>query len=272
MKTLKDYIKESIFDIEDKIENFDRNIWNELLKPLNVWRVASDNKTIIYDPHHSWLRSPSLHIEDKKLDIKSIADADLIFQPVRDLQIYNYIKDWELIPATSAADLILHVILPHKIDLSGIKCDIEAKLMINVERDMDNPEIIPPIQHLNVASLSTNYRGYDLNKIKNWDCELLCILSQKNFDSILWDGFHGYDNDKIVKLVENNPKAKTIYLIPNSYDDVVYRIQTKGTGKNKKCSGLLPVSRKSLINRIDKYNNGTFKYMSFRNLHKELFE
>ena len=269
MKTLQEYIQESLLDVDDF--DLDTTITNELLKKLRYWRVGNDKKTIVYD-NKSGLGTESLYIDDEKINVKSIANSGLKFQPIRDLNIRTDVKNWEMLPAETIKDTTIHVVNRGDLDLTKIGWDVEAKLMINIEHDTPIPTIIPPKRHIPAVSLSGGYYGYDLNSIKGWDCDLLCILSKEDTTSITWDGFQGYNEDKIARLVENNPKAKVIYILPNSYSTEVYRVQTKGTSKNKKVSGLLPVSRKSLANRIDKYNIGTFKYMGFRQKNKELFE
>ena len=269
MKDLSVYIKESLLDVEDF--DFDKTVLSELIKPLGYWEVAKDGKTIVYN-ERSWSQSYCLYLYESNLDIKQLVELGGKFQPIRDLYIHNHIKNWEMLPTDYVKDLFITVIEPKEIDLTKIQYEIEAKLAININRNIDIPIIIPPKQHLKLVSLASDYSGYNLDDVKGWDCDLLCILSKEDTTSITWDGFQGYNEDKIARLVENNPKAKVIYILPNSYSTEVYRVQTKGTGKNKKVSGLLPVSRKSLANRIDKYNIGTFKYMGFRQKNKELFE
>jgi hypothetical protein len=73
---------------------------------------------------------------------------------------------------------------------------------------------------------------FHFDEVKGWDCDEL-IVQDKDFDAEVAYGhgeglYNGYSIEKIQTLINNNPKAKTIYLY-NKDLDCYWKVNTKGS-------------------------------------------
>ena len=241
MIKLFDFLNESIFDDEEKhMDNMENSIYNELLKGSD-FVVGTDKKTIVYDPkdeysHGIFDRRLSLGIKGLSDNIQKINKAGLKFQPLSfifaDNEAIDKIKD---IPIDTVVSLSVGMFESNdfKIDLTKLKFDIINTITIKSGRQK-SVDIKPYPKHVHRVELTARYGEgvFKVDEIKGWDCDEL-IVQDSDFDAGVayghGDGLcNGYLIEKIQTLINNNPKAKTIYLYNRDIDSY-WKVNTKGS-------------------------------------------
>lgn len=242
MIRLFDYLNESIFDDEDKrMDDMENNVYNELLKGSD-FVVGTDKKTIVYYPkdeysHGIFDRRLSLGTKSLSDNIQKINKAGLKFQPLycifADNEEINKIKD---IPIDIVVSLTVGMFegKDFKIDFSKLKYDIINTITIRgaLQKSVD---IKPYPKHLHRVEIVPARYGdgvFKVDEIKGWDCDEL-IVQDEDFNARTAYGHseglcNGYSIEKLQTLINNNPKAKIIYLYNRDIDSY-WKVNTKGS-------------------------------------------
>lgn len=241
MIRLFNYLNESIFDDEEKhMDDIENNIYNELLKGSD-FSVGTDKKTIVYDPkdeysHGIFDRRLSLGTKGLSDNMKKINKAGLKFQPLcyilADNEEIDKIKD---IPIDTVVSLYVGMYddKNYKIDFSKLKYDIINTITIK-GGEQKSVDITPYHKHINrIEIIPSRYSSsqFKVDEIKGWDCDEL-IVQDSDFDAKVAYGhseglYNGYSIEKLQTLINNNPKAKTIYLYNKNLENY-WKVNTKG--------------------------------------------
>lgn len=242
MIKLFDFLNESIFDDEEKhMDNMENNIYNELLKGSD-FSVGTDKKTIVYDPkdgysHGVFDRRLSLGIKGLSDNIQKINKAGLKFQPLfcifADNEEINKIKD---IPIDTVVSLSvgLFEINDFKIDFSKLKYDIINTITVRgaLQKSSDITPYPKHIRRVEIIPAKYGEGVFKVDEIKGWDCDELIVQDSDFGEKVAYghgDGlYNGYSIEKIQTLINNNPKAKTIYLYIRDIESY-WKINTKGS-------------------------------------------
>lgn len=242
MIRLFDYLNESIFDDEQKhMDDIENNIYNELLKGSD-FSIGTDKKTIVYDPkdeytHGIFDRRLSLGTKSLSDNIQKINKVGLKFQPLfcifADNEEINKIKD---IPIDTVVSLSVGMFesKDFKIDFSKLKYDIINTITIR-GASQKSVDITPYPKHVHRVEMIPSKYGdvvFKVDEIKGWDCDEL-IVQDDDFNARTAYGHgeglcNGYSIEKLQTLINNNPKAKIIYLYIRDIDSY-WKVNTKGS-------------------------------------------
>lgn len=241
MIKLFDYLTESIFDDEEQMNNIDDTVYGKLLKGTD-FSIGTDGKTIVYDPkdeypHGVFDRRISLGVKGLSDNIQKINKAGLKFQPVfcifADNKEIDKIKD---VPIDTVVSLSVGLFDSYdfKIDFSKLNYDIINTITIRGALQ-NSADIKPYPKHIHrVEIVPTRYGDgvFKVDGIKGWDCDEL-IIQDSDFDAEVayghGDGLcNGYSIEKIQTFINNNPKAKTIYLYNRDLESY-WKVNTKGS-------------------------------------------
>ena len=241
MIKLFDYLTESIFDDEENIKKIEDTVYSKLLKGTD-FSIGTDGKTIVYDPkdeyaHGVFDRRLSLGVKELFDNIQKINKAGLKFQPLSfifaDNEAIDKIKD---IPIDTVVSLTVGMFESNdfKIDFTKLKFDIINNITIK-SGSQKSVDIKPYPKHVHRVELTPSRYGdgvFKVDEIKGWDCDEL-IVQDSDFDAGVayghGEGLHnGYSIEKIQALINNNPKAKTIYLYNRDIESY-WKVNTKGS-------------------------------------------
>ena len=242
MIKLFDYLTESIFDDEEEqMSRVENSVYSDLLKGTN-FEVGTDGKTIVYNPddgysHGVFDRRLSLGIKSISDNLTKINKAGLKFQPLYCIFVDNEeidkIKD---IPIDTVVSISVSLFKSkdYKLDFSKLKYDIINTITIR-GGEQKSVDIKPYPKHIyRVELIPSRYSEgvFKVDEVKGWDCDEL-IVQDSDFDAKVayghGEGLHnGYSIEKIQTLINNNPKAKTIYLYIQDTDSY-WKISTKGS-------------------------------------------
>ena len=241
MIKLFDYLTESIFDDEEQMSNVENSVYSELLKGTD-FVIGKDGKTIIYNPsdgyaHGVFDRRLSFGYKSISANMQKLNKAGLKFQPLTFIFADNgeidKVKD---IPIDTVVSLSLGLFdgKDFKIDLTKLKFDIINTITIK-SGSQKSVNIKPYHKHVHRVELVPARYGdgvFKVDEIKGWDCDEL-MVQDSDFDAKVayghGEGLHnGYSIEKIQTLINNNPKAKTIYLYSRDLDSY-WKINTKGS-------------------------------------------
>lgn len=241
MIKLFDYLTESIFDDEEQMSNVENLVYSDLLKGT-YFSVGTDGKTIIYNPsdgyaHGVFDRRLSFGYKSISANIQKLNKAGLKFQPLTFIFADNgeidKVKD---IPIDTVVSLSLGLFdgKDFKIDLTKLKFDIINTITIK-SGSQKSVNIKPYHKHVHRVELVPSRYGdgvFKVDEIEGWDCDEL-IVQDSDFDAEVayghGDGLcNGYSIEKIQTLINNNPKAKTIYLYNRDIESY-WKINTKGS-------------------------------------------
>lgn len=241
MIKLFDYLTESIFDDEENMSKIEDTVYSELLKGTD-FVIGKDGKTIVYNPNDGYAhgvfdRRLSLGVKGLFDNIQKINKAGLKFQPLSFIFADNgeidKVKD---IPIDTVVSLSLGLFdgKDFKIDLTKLKFDIINSITIK-SGSQKSVNIKPYHKHVHRVELVPSIYGdevFKVDEVKGWDCDEL-IVQDSDFDAEVayghGDGLcNGYSIEKIQALINNNPKAKTIYLYNRDIESY-WKVNTKGS-------------------------------------------
>lgn len=241
MIKLFDFLNESIFDDEENMSKIEDTVYSELLKGTD-FVIGKDGKTIIYNPsdgyaHGVFDRRLSFGYKSISANIQKLNKAGLKFQPLTFIFADNgeidKVKD---IPIDTVVSLSLGLFdgKDFKIDLTKLKFDIINTITIK-SGSQKSVNIKPYHKHVHRVELVPSRYGdgvFKVDEIEGWDCDEL-IVQDSDFDAKEMyghgEGLHnGYSIKKIQALIDNNPKAKTIYLYVRDTDSY-WKVNTKGS-------------------------------------------
>lgn len=241
MIKLFDYLTESIFDEEENMTKIEDTVYSKLLKGTD-FSVGTDGKTIVYDPkdeysHGVFDRRLSLGVKGLFDNIQKINKAGLKFQPLycifADNEAIDKIKD---IPIDTVVSLSMGLFdrSDFKIDFTKFNFDIINTITIR-GCSQKSADITPYPKHIHRVEIVPARYGdgvFKVDEIKGWDCDEL-IVQDSDFDAKVayghGDGLcNGYSIEKIQTLINNNPKAKTIYLYNRDIESY-WKVSTKGS-------------------------------------------
>ena len=241
MIKLFDYLTESIFDDEENIKKIEDTVYSKLLKGTD-FSIGTDGKTIVYDPkdecpHGVFDRRLSLGVKALSDNIQKINKAGLKFQPLycifADNEAIDKIKD---IPIDTVVSLSVGMYdsMDYKIDFSKLKYDIINTITIRggEQKSVDIKPYPKHIHRVEIIPSRYSYSQFKVDEIKGWDCDEL-IVQDSDLDAKVAYGhreghYNGYSIEKIQTLINNNPKAKTIYLYSKDIDSY-WKVNTKGS-------------------------------------------
>ena len=241
MIKLFDYLAESIFDDEENMVKIEDTVYSELLKDTD-FMVGVDGKTIVYNPndgysHGIFDRRLSLGIKAISENIQKINKAGLKFQPLfcifADNDNINKIND---IPIDTVVSLSVGMYdrKDYKLDFSKLKYDIINTITIR-GGEQKSADIKPYPKHIHRVEIIPSrysYSQFEVGEIKGWDCDELIVQDDDiNANTAYGHGdglYNGYEVEKIQTLIDNNPKAKTIYLYSKDIDSY-WKVNTKGS-------------------------------------------
>lgn len=241
MIKLFDYLTESIFDDEEQMTNIDDAVYSKLLKGTD-FSIGSDGKTIVYDPkdeypHGVFDRRLSLGVKGLFDNIQKINKAGLKFQPLSfifaDNDAIDKIKD---IPIDTVVSLSVGLFDSYdfKIDFSKLKYDIINTITIRgaLQNSVDIKPYPKHIHRVEIVPARYGEGVFKVDEIKGWDCDELIVQDSDFNDNVAYghgDGLcNGYSIEKIQTLINNNPKAKTIYLYNRDIESY-WKVNTKGS-------------------------------------------
>lgn len=242
MIKLFDYLTESIFDDEEEqMSRVENSVYSDLLKGTD-FVIGNDGKTIVYYPkdeypHGIFDRRLSLGVKQISQNISKINKAGLKFQPAfcifADNDEIDKVKD---VPIDTTVSLSLGLFdgKDFKIDLTKLKYEIINTITIR-GGEQKSVDIKPYPKHIHrVEMIPSRYGGsvFKVDEVKGWDCDEL-IVQDSDFDAKVayghGEGLHnGYSIEKLQTLINNNPKAKTIYLYIRDIDSY-WKVNTKGS-------------------------------------------
>ena len=241
MIKLFDYLTESIFDDEENMSKIEDTVYSELLKGTD-FVIGKDGKTIVYNPNDGYAhgvfdRRLSFGYKSISANIQKLNKAGLKFQPLTFIFADNgeidKVKD---IPIDTVVSLSLGLFdgKDFKIDLTKLKFDIINTITIK-SGSQKSVNIKPYHKHVHRVELVPSRYGdgvFKVDEIEGWDCDEL-IVQDSDFDAEVayghGDGLcNGYSIEKIQTLINNNPKAKTIYLYVRDTDSY-WKVNTKGS-------------------------------------------
>lgn len=241
MIKLFDYLTESIFDDEDNMSKIEDTVYSELLKGTS-FVVGTDGKTIVYNPNDGYAhgvfdRRLSFGYKSISANIQKLNKAGLRFQPVfcifADNDEIDKVKD---VPIDTVVSLSLGLFdgKDFKIDLTRLKFDIINTITIKSGRQK-SVDIKPYPKHVHRVELTPSRYGegvFKVDEVKGWDCDEL-IVQDDDFNANTAYGhgeglYNGYSIEKIQTLINNNPKAKTIYLYNRDIESY-WKVNTKGS-------------------------------------------
>lgn len=241
MIKLFDYLTESIFDDEENMSKIEDTVYSDLLKGTD-FSVGTDGKTIVYDPkdeypHGVFDRRLSLGVKGLFDNIQKINKAGLKFQPLSfifaDNDAIDKIKD---IPIDTVVSLTVGLFESYdfKIDFSKLKYDIINTITIRgaLQKSVNIKPYPKHIHRVEIVPAKYGDGVFKVDEIKGWDCDEL-IVQDSDFDAKVAYGhgeghYNGYSIEKIQTLINNNPKAKTIYLYSRDLDSY-WKVNTKGS-------------------------------------------
>lgn len=241
MIKLFDYLTESIFDDEENMTKVDDVVYSKLLKGTD-FSIGTDNKTIVYDPkdgypHGVFDRRLSLGIKGLSDNIQKINKAGLRFQPLycifADNETIDKIKD---IPIDTVVSLSVGLFesKDYKLDFLKLKFDIINTITIRgaLQKSSDITSYPKHLHRVEIIPARYGEGVFKVDEIKGWDCDEL-IVQDSDFDAKVAYGhgeghYNGYSIEKIQTLINNNPKAKTIYLYNRDIDSY-WKVNTKGS-------------------------------------------
>lgn len=241
MIKLFDYLTESIFDDEEQMTNIEDTVYSKLLKGTD-FSIGTDGKTIVYNPNDGYAhgvfdRRLSFGYKSISANIQKLDKAGLKFQPLTFIFANNgeidKVKD---IPIDTVVSLSLGLFdgRDFKIDLTKLKFDIINTITIK-SGSQKSVNIKPYHKHVHRVELIPSRYGegvFKVDEVEGWDCDEL-IVQDSDFDAGVayghGEGLHnGYSIEKIQTLIDNNPKAKTIYLYNRDLDSY-WKVNTKGS-------------------------------------------
>lgn len=241
MIKLFDYLAESIFDDEENMSKMEDTVYSELLKGTD-FMVGVDGKTIVYNPndgysHSIFDRRLSLGTKAISENIQKINKAGLKFQPIfcifADNDDINKIND---IPIDTVVSLSVGMYdsKDYKLDFSKLKFDIINTITVKGGAQK-SVEVKPYPKHIHrVEFIPPRYNKsvFRFDEVDGWDCDEL-IVQDDDFNANTAYGhgeglYNGYSIEKIQTLIDNNPKAKIIYLYSKDLDSY-WKINTKGS-------------------------------------------
>ena len=261
MKDLYAIIKESIFDDDDdQFDKMEDSVYNDMLAKLE-FKIGADNKTIVWEPldfgyhkdvHDRRISFGGSWTSKLESNLKTLKNADIIFQPLTYVHIEDDVKDTQNIienfPCMGVCSLNVYLSNTYKIDFSKLNFPVYTSIHVSTgykEHDLAKYDIIAPKQHIPVVSFSDPGKNnkWQPDNIKGWDCDVM-IIDGRGFEEGGYahgDGkIMGYSVEKLQQLIDNNPKAGMI-LIENG--NRYWKVNTK-TAKKK----------------IDKLVNKKFEY------------
>lgn len=283
MKHLNQYIKESIFDDDDVLmDRGIRSYLDDLLKESPDFKVGPDNKHIIYKPAQNmshWVSTaPRLYVGCSgdnicNIDPKELKKHNLIFQPLSsiDFVVADETDQRKLqeFPCEWVSDLDIELFPLCSLDLSKLEYDVKSTVQIRYAgyKNLTPQNIKAYPKHLNTVMLYS-YQDIEADEdvMKDWDCDILVIQSSlfRDKSKIVYGDMQAFYEDKVQKILENNPKAKSIYLAPSYIgNDFWYKIITKGSGKNRKVVKMNPMKKDTIQSKIYKYQEWSRKAISW---------
>lgn len=256
MKNLVDIIKEGLLDVEDNEKNMDTRI---LLQNHPDWRF-SDGWTILDPPQerigYGWDHKANLYIQDRSNgDVWSITDLKHNkFQALDTVTIEGKTDVNSVLKELNCAFCGWLDVrnAGNDIDFSKLKSPVNRVIRVVTETTID---VKPYKGHVNFVHLAKGrWCGADVmawtpENVKDWDCNYLVVdASYFTVEGPLAHGdnkLNGFWIDRCQALIDNNPKAKEIYLYDRNLD-VFFRLSTQGAKRKFKNT----VNRKKVLNNI----------------------
>ena len=256
MKNLYDILTEGILDVEDNEKDMDTRI---LLHDHPDWKF-SDGWTVLDPPQerlgYGWDHKANLYIEKESKGVNwNLADLKHHkFQAIETVTISHDVNVNDVLKTLNCAFLGWMDIrnTSQDIDFTKLRSKINRILTISAENFLD---IKASKSHINIVQLvKTHWCKADVmvwtpENVKDWDCDQLVVdaayFEAKGSSQYDENMLNGYQIDQCQALIDNNPKAKEIYLYDRNAD-VFFRLSTQGAKRKLKSI----VNRKNVFNRI----------------------
>lgn len=164
------------------------------------------------------------------------------------------------------------------IDLTKLKSPINNIIRILVTDSIDIKAYPKHVEFVHLADMSRSRMKLTPDNVKNWDCDYLVVDSSYfEVDGAIASGenkLNGYWIDRCQNLINNNPKAKNIYLYDQNID-IFLRLSTSGSKRVFKNI----VNRKNVLNnvydsviRTSKYEADGWRYDGHQDLYESIFD
>lgn len=256
MKNLVDIIKEGLLDVEDNEKNMDTRV---LLRNHPDWRF-SNGWTVLDPPQerlgYGWDHKANLYIQDRSNgDVWSITDLKHNkFQALDTVTIEGKTDVNSVLKELNCAFCGWLDVrnAGNDIDFSKLKSPVNRIIRIVTETTIN---VKPYKGHVNFVHLAkgrwceSNVMAWTPENVKDWDCNYLVVdASYFTVEGPLAHGdnkLNGFWIDRCQDLIDNNPKAKEIYLYDRNLD-VFFRLSTQGVKRKLKNT----VNRKKVLNNI----------------------
>lgn len=283
MKTIYN-IYESILgdDFEASAED---QLFQNLLGPESAWRVCKDRKHIRMDGKVGITSLPKIESEfvgnssyrrespHTIKNIKAIKSAGLEFLPLcyfnvaipkSDDLLYDIPCEW-----TANASIYMDPLVD--IDFNKVKMECKS-LEISFPWHMGTTKdisIIAPKYHVDYV----DFRTYDSNAvihpstIKGWDCDILTLRNTGGYIKPIGkrsfhDDMQNFYIDKVQEIVDNNPKAKQIYIDSPWGENFLYRCSCKKIKGKKTVVKMVPIKAETIDKKEYGYTNWQSKSLS----------
>lgn len=256
MKHLRDIINESILDNGETLEQTaENNAYKHLLGPHSTsWDVK--NKTVVHNNdmygNKIALYPSKLNSGEKPSDwtyrqLKDIQNAGLKFEPLMTCMIDDTVEQhpntWlSTLPCDTMGALSM-ILFNKDVDFTKFKGEIKHIIQFLASYDgvTNALTITPPKYHVGVVHFKpTHFAPMKYTKIEGWDCDYLIVdgegYKEKNYFVDTDETICGFSKSQLQTLIDNNPKAKEIYVRdPGGW---YWRCSCKGIGKSRKLHDL----------------------------------
>lgn len=289
MKTIYN-IYESILGDDFEMSAEDQ-LFQDILGPESAWKVCKDRKHIWMDGNNGISSLPKIESEfignsafrrNTPLtikNIKAIKDAGLEFLPLCyfDVSIPNDNDLLYDIPCEWTAHASIH--MDPLVDLDFNKVKIECKsLEISFPWPTNTTagiSIIAPKYHVDYVDFRTRDSAtiIDPSTIKGWDCDILTIRNTSGYIKPIGkrsfhDDMQNFYIDKVQEIVDNNPKAKHIYIDSPWGENFLYRCSCKKIKGKNTVVKMIPIKTETVDRKEFGYTNWQSKSLSIHHTYE----
>lgn len=273
MRHLQDIIRESILDDENTLmQTAENNAYKHLLGPHSTsWDVENKmlihnddmqgNKLILYPSKENSGKRPCDWIYSQ---LKEVQDAGLKFEPLStciiDDMYEQHPNTWLSTLSCDKIGALSMIIYNKDIDFTKFKGEIKhiIQFLSSYNGVANNITVTPPKYHVGVVHFKSTHAGpVKYKKIVGWDCDYLIVdgenYREKRYLVDTDETICGYYKDQLQDLIDNNPKAKEIFI----YDSGgwYWRCSCKGIGKSRKLHDLTNRTDKYVVKILTQYEN-----------------
>ena len=268
-------IYESILD-DDFVDDVEKNSYDEILGPEFAWVVCKDKKHLRFSkscntslPKVIGERCRGGISRYNDLVIKNVDDivaAKMEFLPMCyfDVNIPESQDLFYKIPCPWTANAYLT--WDPKAPLNFNKAEIECKsvyILIPYRCQADEKsKLIAPKYHVDYCCVSAfgPVETISPSVIKDWDCDLLVVKCANKWHKSVGQWVHGdpmqqFHCEMVQELIDNNPKAKDIYIGGPYGDGFLYKCVGKKEKGKRVVTKMTPYKIETIEKKMDNYTS-----------------